>query len=156
MDSLPLIAEDDDDPLAGLFNTILRFVQVNCSGVMELSDKVSAKARKSRKNVLGGVQIQSPLIPQETGTPGMEGDGRNHQGFEILANVVWAEVANAIMSELGNVVFSAGNPDEFQKVSANKLHKRLSNGIVCRTILALITSLRHWNIWRLPCMPLRV
>jgi hypothetical protein len=39
------------------------------------------------------------------------------EGFEIMANVIWAEVGRAIMDELGNMVFSAGKTDEFRKVS---------------------------------------
>lgn len=38
-------------------------------------------------------------------------------GFEVMANVVWAEVGRAIMDELGSVVFSAGKTDEFRSVS---------------------------------------
>ena len=38
-------------------------------------------------------------------------------GFEIMANVVWAEVGRALMDELGGVIFAAGRPDEFRKVS---------------------------------------
>jgi hypothetical protein len=37
-------------------------------------------------------------------------------GFELLANVVWAEIATRIERELGNVVFAAGRPDELHKV----------------------------------------
>ena len=36
--------------------------------------------------------------------------------FEIMANVVWAEIGKAIMDELGSTVFAAGKPEEFRKV----------------------------------------
>ena len=39
-------------------------------------------------------------------------------GFEIMANVVWSEIGRALMDELGGVIFAAGKPDEFRKVSA--------------------------------------
>lgn len=49
-------------------------------------------------------------------------DGAEQQpGFEIMANVVWAEVGRALMDELGSVIFSAGRPDEFRKVRAHVL-----------------------------------
>jgi hypothetical protein len=38
-------------------------------------------------------------------------------GFEIMANVIWEEIGRAIMDELGGIVFSAGRPNEFRKVS---------------------------------------
>ena len=45
-------------------------------------------------------------------------DGANAKGFEIFANVVWAELARALTDELGNTLFAAGRPDEFRKVRA--------------------------------------
>ena len=36
--------------------------------------------------------------------------------FEIMANVVWAEIGRALMDELGSVIFAAGKPDDFRKV----------------------------------------
>ena len=39
------------------------------------------------------------------------------KGFDIFVNVVWDEVARAIMDELGPIVFSVGKPDEFRQVS---------------------------------------
>ncbi|KAL1748768.1 oligomeric golgi complex component, COG2-domain-containing protein [Schizophyllum fasciatum] len=36
-------------------------------------------------------------------------------GFEIMANVVWAEIGSSIIEELGTVVFAAGRPNEFRK-----------------------------------------
>lgn len=38
------------------------------------------------------------------------------EGFEIMANVVWAEFGRSIIDEMGGVVFAAGRPDEFRKV----------------------------------------
>uniref|UniRef100_D8QCD3 Conserved oligomeric Golgi complex subunit 2 n=1 Tax=Schizophyllum commune (strain H4-8 / FGSC 9210) TaxID=578458 RepID=D8QCD3_SCHCM len=35
--------------------------------------------------------------------------------FEMMANVVWAEIGNSIIEELGTVVFAAGRPNEFRK-----------------------------------------
>ena len=43
-------------------------------------------------------------------------DGPNAKGFDIFANVVWEELARALMDELGSTLFSAGRPDEFQRV----------------------------------------
>lgn len=38
------------------------------------------------------------------------------EGFDIMANVIWPEIGQAIMDEMGLVVFAAGKPDEFLKV----------------------------------------
>jgi hypothetical protein len=37
-------------------------------------------------------------------------------GFNILANVIWEEVANRLIAELGHVIFAAGRPDVFHRV----------------------------------------
>lgn len=38
-------------------------------------------------------------------------------GFQILAHVVWEEIANAIINDIGDAVFATGRPDELRKVS---------------------------------------
>ena len=43
-------------------------------------------------------------------------DGASAKGFEIFANVVWAELARSLTDELGSTLFAAGRPDEFRRV----------------------------------------
>ncbi|KIO31284.1 hypothetical protein M407DRAFT_68051 [Tulasnella calospora MUT 4182] len=112
--ALPLLPEEDDEPLANLYNTILRFIQVNCTGVLELSEKINAKNRKTGRRLNPAAQTtESPQLASASGS--IADLGLNMQGFEIMANVIWAEIGRSIMEELGSVVFSAGNPSEFQK-----------------------------------------
>lgn len=70
---------------------------------MELAEKVSLKAG-ARSKPIG-------TLPAVKETQEKDGDT-----FEIMANVIWAEVGRAIMDELGSKVFSAGKPSEFRKV----------------------------------------
>lgn len=80
-----------DDPLAGLYNTVLRFVDRDLRRLMEIAERVCAKSgSRARAGEAGG--------------------------FEIMANVVWAEIGRAVLDELGGVVFAAGKPDDFRKV----------------------------------------
>lgn len=58
---------------------------------------------------LGGVGAGG-TDPDATGNP---------ERIEIIANVVWAELARALMDELGSVVFAVGRPDEFRQVRSN-------------------------------------
>ena len=51
------------------------------------------------------------------GNGGGGGGEEEGGGFEIMANVVWSEIGRALMDELGGVIFAAGKPDEFRKVS---------------------------------------
>lgn len=100
------LLDETDNPLAALYNTILKFVDRDLKKIMELADKVSVVKKTSKASTL----LQDmPDGPKERPKDG--------QGFEILANVVWTEVGRAIMDELGSTVFAAGKPDEFRKVS---------------------------------------
>ncbi|EED79251.1 predicted protein [Postia placenta Mad-698-R] len=85
--------DDRDDSLAALYNAVLRFVDRDLKRVMEIAEGVCAKS----------------------GARGRREAGEQGAGFEVMANVVWAEVGRAIMDELGSVVFAAGKPDEFRK-----------------------------------------
>ena len=42
-DTQPHLLDDSDDPLAALYNTILRFVDRDMKRIMELADKVGVK-----------------------------------------------------------------------------------------------------------------
>lgn len=74
---------------------------------MDMAERVSLRAGTK------------PLEPAVVYTLDHE-EPENHgpEGFDIMANVIWPEVAQAIMDELGAVVFAVGKPDEFLKVSA--------------------------------------
>ncbi|KAI0775843.1 COG complex component [Trametes elegans] len=87
------ILDETDDPLAALYNTILRFVDRDVRRTMEIAEAVCAKSGSRTRHRDDG---ESP-------------------GFEIMANVVWAEIGRALMDELGSVIFAAGKPDEFRK-----------------------------------------
>ncbi|CDO69140.1 hypothetical protein BN946_scf185042.g42 [Trametes cinnabarina] len=88
------ILDETDDPLAALYNNILRFVIRDVKRIMEIAEAVCVKSgSRTRRNSEDG---EDP-------------------GFEIMANVVWSEIGRALMDELSSVIFAAGNPDEFRK-----------------------------------------
>lgn len=66
---------------------------------MEVSDNISGK--------------RADLARLATGVDAWNSEAR---GFEILANVVWTEIGRAITDELGQIIFAAGRPEDFQKV----------------------------------------
>ncbi|OSC97865.1 hypothetical protein PYCCODRAFT_1471508 [Trametes coccinea BRFM310] len=88
------ILDETDDPLAALYNTILRFVDRDLRRIMEIAEAVCVKSgSQTRRNAEDGEE----------------------PGFEIMANVVWSEIGRALMDELGSVIFAAGKPDDFRK-----------------------------------------
>jgi hypothetical protein len=75
-----------------LYNGILAFLDRDLKRILDIAERLSARI-------------------------GREGDGAvDARGFEVLANVIWAEIARALMDELGSALFAAGRPDEFRKV----------------------------------------
>lgn len=91
-------------PLASLYNQILKFVERDLKKLAESAEAICVKSG-SRK----------PRIPPLTCSANTQ-DPEPRKGFEIMANVVWAEIAQAIMGELSSIVFAAGKTDEFRKV----------------------------------------
>ncbi|KAH9986002.1 COG complex component [Russula compacta] len=83
--------DETDNPLAVLYNGILVFIERDLKRIMDVAERISAR------------------VGQEAD------DAVDARGFEVLANVVWAEIARALMDELGSALFAAGRPDEFRK-----------------------------------------
>lgn len=92
--------DETDNPLAVLYNGILTFLDRDLKRIMDVAERISARI-------------------------GREVDGAvDARGFEVLANVIWAEIARALMDELGSALFAAGRPDEFRKVRWSFLSDR--------------------------------
>ncbi|KAG8747151.1 hypothetical protein FRC10_002200 [Ceratobasidium sp. 414] len=133
------------DALVGLYNKVLRFIQRDVMGVVRVAESVSAKSRKGQYGHgsalgLGGMSpggfgmspsgfgmSPSGLSSAVMAPPGVglgtsasaNGadilDTEDLERVEIIANVVWAELARALMDELGSIVFAVGRPDEFRQ-----------------------------------------
>lgn len=100
---LPLLDEYNDE-LAALYNKVLRFVERDMKNVMEAAEVFSARHRQ-------------PTLPVMSTSNGQSDHRPYNEGFQIMSNVVWAEIGRAVMEELGSVVFAAGRPDDFRQVS---------------------------------------
>ncbi|KAI9569693.1 oligomeric golgi complex component, COG2-domain-containing protein [Boletus coccyginus] len=97
--------DESNDPLAKLFNQILRFVDRDLRRIVQIAEHVSIKSNPARMD-----SISAAVLPSSIGVT-----THTSEGFDIMANVIWPEIGQAIMDELGLVVFAAGNPDEFLK-----------------------------------------
>ncbi|KAL1672422.1 hypothetical protein EV122DRAFT_271632 [Schizophyllum commune] len=100
--------EELDDPLAKLYIQIIRFVERDLSRIMDIAERVSLKPMSLSREKNGSAANLTTLALEPTRTS-------EFHGFEIMANVVWAEIGNSIIEELGTVVFAAGRPNEFRK-----------------------------------------
>jgi len=97
------LMEDAEDPLAKLFNKLLRFVERDLALLFEISERVSAKHKRTLLPTLPGEEVDAVVEPDEN-------------RFEILANVVFDEVGRSLADELGSTLFAAGRPDSFRNV----------------------------------------
>ena len=77
---------------------------------MDIAERVSLKPMSMSRDKNGSAANLTTLALEPARTS-------EFRGFEIMANVVWAEIGNSIIEELGTVVFAAGRPNEFRKVS---------------------------------------
>ncbi|KZV90605.1 hypothetical protein EXIGLDRAFT_720206 [Exidia glandulosa HHB12029] len=93
------LLDDAEDSLARLFNKLLRFVERDLALIFEVSERVSAKHKKTA------------LLPTTNGDAELPPDTER---FEILANVVFDEIGRALGDELGTTLFAAGRPDIFR------------------------------------------
>ncbi|KAG8680305.1 hypothetical protein FRC11_002656, partial [Ceratobasidium sp. 423] len=118
------------DALVGLYNKILRFVQRDVMGVVRVAESVSSKSRRGAGHIFGGMSpgglgISPGGLPPSSSIgvspigPGLVGPDpaatENPERIEIIVNVVWTELARALMDELGGTVFAVGRPDEFRQ-----------------------------------------
>jgi len=109
------LLDESDDTLARVYNRVLRFVERDLKRIMEIAERVSL--RGVRGGAVGGKGLGKDLSGSGEDKE-KAGDRKKESldGFEIMANVVWAEFGRAIMDEMGSVVFAAGRPGEFRKV----------------------------------------
>jgi hypothetical protein len=100
------LLEDADDSLARLYNQLLRFVERDITRIMTIAEKVSI-----------GPSSEFPLKNLQFPPSSDTDPGPGSREFQIMANVVWDEFGRSIMDEIGGIVFAAGRPSEFRKVS---------------------------------------
>jgi conserved oligomeric Golgi complex subunit 2 len=110
--------DESEDTLARVYNQLLRFVERDLRRIMEVAERVSL--RGVRGGVVGAKGLGKDMLTMPGSgkhTENVSGKKDSLEGFEIMANVVWAEFGRAIMDEMGSVVFAAGRPGEFRKVT---------------------------------------
>lgn len=73
--------------------------------------------------------------------------------FEIMANVIWAEIGRTLIDELGGVIFAFGRPNEFKKVSSEGTLFQHSLILKTFSIMSFLKrSSGPWNTLLLRCI----
>ena len=103
------LLEETDDPLARLYNQLLRFIERDLYRIMSLADRIAvATPTESRTAKPDDTPMEVDRSVDET------------RGFQIMSHVVWDELGKSLMDEIGVVVFAAGSPKEFRQVSLHR------------------------------------
>jgi hypothetical protein len=109
------LLDEQGDPLAGLYNQLLRFVDRELVRIMEAAERICVKSGSRRKERDAAKALLDG--PDRTDAADRTKRREESRGFDIMANVVWAEIGRTVMDELGSTIFAAGKPDQFRKVS---------------------------------------
>lgn len=94
------------EPLAELYNKLLSFLSNECALVLDVAERTLAVP------TVGNASVVAVLNGGEKKKVKLGG-----VGYELLSSVVWDEIASRLMSELGHVIYAAGQPTVFHRVS---------------------------------------
>lgn len=134
--SPPPAAADSDtyisDALVELYNKILVFVSKELGYILEITERRPSQGRSGTavgsnndnnmassgflERDAGDRTIPSSPSTRERGLYGTA-QSSSKAGYEMLSNVVWNEIAKRLMNECGHLIFAAGRPDSFHRVS---------------------------------------
>lgn len=133
--SPPPATSDSDtyisDALVELYNKILVFVSKELGYILEITERRPSQGRNTTTGGHEGALGSSGFLDRDTGERTIPSSptsrerplhgGASHvpnkAGYEMLSNVVWNEIAKRLMNECGHLIFSAGRPDSFHRVS---------------------------------------
>jgi hypothetical protein len=93
--------------LAKTYNNILAFVSEECGVLLDVGER-SLAANQMQNGTIA--------LKDERASSKPSNHTQSKQGYYILANVVWHEIATKLMNELGQVIFAAGRPSVFHEV----------------------------------------
>ncbi|SGY62387.1 BQ5605_C007g04684 [Microbotryum silenes-dioicae] len=98
------------DSLLTLYNRILATISTECGLILDVAERTIA-APTPMPLAGGGLMIKTSSTDDGLND---RSTGRRFQ-YDILSNVIWEEVGNRLISELGNVIFAAGRPSVFHQ-----------------------------------------
>lgn len=127
-------------PLASILNELLKGVKNECKTVLDIAERLRAPGEA------------------ESTDPASTAD---RPGFELFGNVVWKEIGERLIDELGSTIFAIGQPDELHQVGRRLIRFFSAINLTKKTPCALffvrttssfmhsLASLRHCPLrWR--------
>ncbi|CDZ97124.1 cog complex component [Phaffia rhodozyma] len=100
---------NDSSPLGKMFDQLLNAIEKECTLVLEGAEKLrggrgGAKIRDNQALLDGRIGDDRLAL--------MNVNGQDGEEFEFFGNVVWKEIGERLMDELGTKLFAAGRPEE--------------------------------------------
>lgn len=93
--------EPEANPLAELYNKLLAFIARDCGVLLDIAERTLAAPPPTTLAVALAAAAE---------------EKKKRAGYDILNDVVWDEIANRLMSELGHTIYAAGRPSVFHQV----------------------------------------
>lgn len=107
-----------------MYGQLLKAIGKECAVVLDGAEKL--------RNAKGGGKSKEDRLEFGLRNVGLDGSVEREEGeedgeaFEFFGNVVWKEVGERLMDELGGMLFAAGRPNELHLVSFEGLLLSLS------------------------------
>ena len=98
--------DETNNQLAVIYNQILRFVQRDAKKLLDAAARVGTTRRAGALDTLHDINIIGSQEKRES----------DNSYFDIMATVIWPEIGNALLEDLGETIFATGKPDELFKV----------------------------------------
>jgi hypothetical protein len=113
--------------LGSIYNAVLRYIEYDLGPIIDAANILRRRTKTPRRDRLD-FAISSDLVGSAgSATPTAELPGlskvddvgieEDEDGFEFVSRVVWVEIGERILSEIGNSVFAAGRVTELHQVS---------------------------------------
>ncbi|KAM0790884.1 hypothetical protein ACM66B_004723 [Microbotryomycetes sp. NB124-2] len=108
--TVPDGSSNETRTLKQLYERLLRFVTKDCASFLDIAERVlGPQITVSTTDMTSSVSSING-----NGNGGTEdSSGRMKQQYFLLANVVWDEIGNRLIGELGSTIFAAGRPTVF-------------------------------------------
>ncbi|GAA5872300.1 hypothetical protein JCM8547_004805 [Rhodosporidiobolus lusitaniae] len=128
--------EGDATPLAALYNRILRFVEDECSVLLDVAERVvgASSLPAAAPSATKDAKFSTSTSDNSSTLPEVE-------GFDLLTPSLIAPLLDALTTHLGSTIFAAGRPNVFHT------HYLLTLSFLSR-LEALTSSLPHLHSFR--------
>lgn len=117
--------------LGAIYNALLRYIQLDLWPLVDAANTLRGQTKPHRhrnhgfgmtSELLGSPGSATPTMEPAELSKAEESTGESEEdGFEFMSRVIWTEIGERILSEIGNSVFAAGRVSELHQVSSAAL-----------------------------------